>query len=155
MLSFVTLSAQLRASKLSLNFMCLSRATHATTSRPSDAYLTKYYQAPSVLCRFKPSLLHQCIRSFHVSSLKASSCDFGSPCDYSDCRQTARKPICEVCGISPTAHQHAEYTKNRKKPVATTFCLSAQIVGTNVWGPGRGPPIGELRNKYSARTNSI
>ncbi|KAK3357872.1 hypothetical protein B0T25DRAFT_429959, partial [Lasiosphaeria hispida] len=42
----------------------------------------------------KPNII---TRSFHASMLDSSYYDFGSPCDYSKCRDIARNPLCDIC----------------------------------------------------------
>ncbi|EPE36459.1 urea active transporter [Glarea lozoyensis ATCC 20868] len=53
-------------------------------------------------------------RAFHEGLAFRSACDFGRPCDCSECSNVRRKPICEVCHILPTAHQSSIYTWDRK-----------------------------------------
>ena len=53
-------------------------------------------------------------RSFHSAPICYSSCDFGGPCNCSECMQDQWKPICEVCKARPTVHQSSEYSIDRK-----------------------------------------
>ncbi|KAH6635816.1 hypothetical protein F5144DRAFT_486627 [Chaetomium tenue] len=64
-------------------------------------------------------------RWFHASAPGRSSCDFGGPCDCSECRESARRPFCDICKVNPTVHQSADSTHDRKGMRGynfTSFC---------------------------------
>lgn len=64
-------------------------------------------------------------RSFYVSQLHRSNCDFGRPCSCSECMESSRKPMCEICKVHPTTTQSAKLTHDRKGLSGykfTSFC---------------------------------
>lgn len=64
-------------------------------------------------------------RVFHTTPPRSSNCDFGSPCDCSECREDARRPACEICRVRPTTNQSAERFTDRKGVSGysfTSFC---------------------------------
>ncbi|KAF1957430.1 hypothetical protein CC80DRAFT_547336 [Byssothecium circinans] len=60
-------------------------------------------------------------RSFHINPSYHSNCDFGSPCDCSECREATKRPICEICRVRPTANQSREQFYDRKGLSGYTF----------------------------------
>ncbi|KAK3493469.1 hypothetical protein B0T13DRAFT_476703 [Neurospora crassa] len=60
-------------------------------------------------------------RRFTPSAVCRPSCDWGSLCDSSECREMARKPICEICRINPTVHTSGEWGYDRKGISSLTF----------------------------------
>lgn len=66
----------------------------------------------------KPSIV---ARRFHVIPLYRSNCGFGSPCNCTECREDARRPVCEVCQVLPTVNQSSELSSDRKGISSYTF----------------------------------
>ncbi|KAK3328824.1 hypothetical protein B0H66DRAFT_2328 [Apodospora peruviana] len=66
-------------------------------------------KTPTVSAR--PNII---IRSFHANKSYRSNCDSGSPCLCSECRDSHRKPICQICKVNATVHQSSELTYDRK-----------------------------------------
>ncbi|KAK0117505.1 hypothetical protein ONS95_011845 [Cadophora gregata] len=70
----------------------------------------------------KPSIV---ARQFHVIPPYRSSCDFGGPCDCSECRADRRRSICDICDIRPAVEQSYEWSRDRKGISgysSTSFC---------------------------------
>ena len=53
-------------------------------------------------------------RSFHANAICRSNCDFGGPCDCSECREISRRPLCDICKVNSTAYQSARPVHDRK-----------------------------------------
>lgn len=66
----------------------------------------------------KPSIV---ARSFHISPSYHSNCDFGSPCDCTECRENAQRSFCEVCQVRPAVNQSSELSRDRKGISSYTF----------------------------------
>jgi hypothetical protein len=82
--------------------------------------LTKHVVTKHVV--LKPSIV---TRSFHINPSYRSSCDFGSPCNYTECTENAKRPICEVCEVHPTVNQSSELSRDCKGISSysfTSFC---------------------------------
>jgi hypothetical protein len=64
-------------------------------------------------------------RSFHTNLSCRSNCDFGSPCNCTECTENAKRPICEVCEVRPTVNQSSKWSRDRKGIsyyAFTSFC---------------------------------
>ncbi|KAI9767365.1 MAG: hypothetical protein M1840_005775 [Geoglossum simile] len=71
----------------------------------------------------KPSIV---TRSFHINPSYRSNCDFGSPCNCTECTENTKRPICEVCRIRPTVNQSSEPSRDRKGISSYTFTSSCE-----------------------------
>ena len=96
---------QTRSAFVQNHMRLLRRFTHRSIATKDSNTVTKYVPF------LKRSLV---LRPFHSSRISHSSCDFSSPCTCPECRQAARKPICEICRVHPTVHQSSEYEVDRK-----------------------------------------
>lgn len=63
---------------------------------------------------------------FHSYPPHRSNCDFGSPCNCTECTENAKKPICEVCKIEPPVNQSSELSRDRKGILSYTFTSSCE-----------------------------
>ncbi|KAK0673606.1 hypothetical protein QBC41DRAFT_115472 [Cercophora samala] len=54
------------------------------------------------------------LRSFQHSVPQGRNCDWGRPCDCSECYEDYKRPICDICSVNPTAHQNATFSIDRK-----------------------------------------
>ncbi|KAK3947969.1 hypothetical protein QBC32DRAFT_69541 [Pseudoneurospora amorphoporcata] len=64
-------------------------------------------------------------RLFHASAVCRPNCDWGRPCNCSECREAAREPICEICKVNSTAYQSESLGRDRKGVLGyhfTSFC---------------------------------
>jgi hypothetical protein len=109
--------------------MHLRRCAHSTFSplkNPVPADTLRLERRSQIAIKYSKDLLRHVtpifnIRPFHTPSSYRSNCDFGSPCQCSDCMEDARKPICEICKIFSTAHQSSKYGRDRKGVGGYTF----------------------------------
>lgn len=65
------------------------------------------------------------VRFFYFYSSYRSNCDFGGPCNCTECMGIAKRPICEVCKVDPTVNQSSELYCDRKGTSSynfTSFC---------------------------------
>jgi hypothetical protein len=53
-------------------------------------------------------------KSFSIQTAIWTNCDFGSPCNCSECRDAMKKPACEIYQVHPTAYQTSNYYHDRK-----------------------------------------
>ena len=60
-------------------------------------------------------------RSFHTNLSYRSNCDFGSPCNCTECTENTKRPICEVCEVHPAVNQSSERFSDRKGISSYTF----------------------------------
>lgn len=96
---------QTRSAFVQNHMRLLRRFTHGSIATKDSNTVTKYVPI------LKRSLV---LRTFHSSRIDYSNCDFGSPCDCSECMQDQRKPICEICSVHPTIHQSSGDSYDRK-----------------------------------------
>lgn len=64
-------------------------------------------------------------RSFHTNLSYRSNCDFGSPCNCTECTENTKRPICEVCEVHPAVNQSSERSRDRmgiSYYAFTSFC---------------------------------
>ncbi|EGZ71027.1 hypothetical protein NEUTE2DRAFT_92943 [Neurospora tetrasperma FGSC 2509] len=87
---------------------------------PSVTFADRIRQEKSLTPRVIPSL-NNFAQTFHTSAVCRSNCDWGRPCDCSECREMFREPICEICKINPTVHISAEWGRDRKGIASYTF----------------------------------
>jgi len=66
----------------------------------------------------KPSIVS---RSFHINPSYRSNCDFGSPCNCTECRRDAKRLVCDVCEVRPAVNQSSELSRDRKGISSYTF----------------------------------
>jgi hypothetical protein len=66
----------------------------------------------------KPSIV---TKSFHNNPSYRSNCDFGSPCNYTECTENGKRPICEVCKVRAAVNQSSELSRYRKGSSSYTF----------------------------------
>ena len=59
--------------------------------------------------------------SFHTNLSYRSNCDFGSPCNCTECTENAKRTICEVCEVRPAVNQSSERFSDRKGISSYTF----------------------------------
>jgi len=77
-----------------------------------------YSQATRHVVALKPTII---ARAFHVNPLYRSNCDFGSPCNCTECTENAKRSICEVCQVRPAVNQSSELSRDRKGISSYTF----------------------------------
>jgi hypothetical protein len=66
----------------------------------------------------KPSIVS---RSFHINSSYCSNCDFGSPCNCTECRGDTKRLVCDVCEVRPAVNQSSKLSRDRKGISSYTF----------------------------------
>lgn len=88
-----------------------ARTTSRLACRPLISMLsttiTQYNRVTSVRSRFG-------FQGFHSNLVCRSDCDFGEPCEYSECREAARKPICQKCNVGTTSVVSGRSSYDRK-----------------------------------------
>ncbi|KAL0471196.1 hypothetical protein QR685DRAFT_525717 [Neurospora intermedia] len=87
---------------------------------PSLTFADRIRQENSHTPRVTPNL-NNVAQTFHTSAVCRPNCDWGRPCDCSECMETARKPICEICKVKPTVHTSAALGRDRKGISGYTF----------------------------------
>ena len=103
---------QTRSAFVQNHMSLLRRFTHGSIATKDSNTVTNY------VLFLKRSLV---LRPFHSSRIDYSNCDFGSPCDCSECMQNQRKPICEICSVHPTVHQPSKKSYDRKGTRSYSF----------------------------------
>jgi hypothetical protein len=117
----------------------LSGFVKASSSKPLTVFLVTALARPTTMLRrtvlsliatknynkvtrhvvsLKPSIV---ARRFHAIPPYRSNRDFGSPCNCTQCREDARRPVCEVCQVQSTVNQSSELSRDRKGVSSYTF----------------------------------
>jgi hypothetical protein len=104
--------------RITLSFLATKQYNHATKRVVS--------LHPTIMARHvfppRPSSI---ARHFHVISSQHSSCDWGSPCNCSECMRNAWRPVCDICKARPTVNQSSALASDRKGVSSydiTCFC---------------------------------
>ncbi|KAH9204394.1 hypothetical protein DL95DRAFT_496530 [Leptodontidium sp. 2 PMI_412] len=97
-----------------------------------------YNRVTKHVVALKPSIV---ARSFHISPLYHSNCDFGRPCQCTECRENAQKSSCE---------QEIE-----QKPVSCKKRMDDMMEYVRGIHPAEQVPIGYAVEKFLSDTRSM